>query len=485
MTINLIGNSFKYEMEAVCKLFFPFEKVVVTFDAPVTEDPRCACLRLRRTRKGIRLLVLVRYDKQTQARHQTVSSDTPPAECERLFACMLFDILAAFTGVRPGWGVLTGIRPVKRIHYDATQGLSQQEIHARLRQDFYVSEDKLRLAQLTADHEKPLLDSLPPHSFSLYVSIPFCPTRCNYCSFVSQAMAQAVKLIPDYLDCLCQELVSIASLARDCGLTLDTIYVGGGTPTSLTATQLDRVLTVVSSQFDLSHLREYTVEAGRPDTVTQDKLDCLKHHGVTRVSINPQTMDNCVLEAIGRRHTAEQTIQAYEMARHTGFAYINMDLIAGLLFDTAEGFRRSLDIVRTLSPENITVHTLSLKRAAQLYHDGASLDRLRRNPIADMVSYAQQALIADGYAPYYLYRQKNTLGNQENVGYAQKGCESLYNVYIMEEVQTILAAGAAASTKLVPEHGKIQRVYNYKYPFEYIRSFDEILRRKDAVRTFF
>ncbi|MBS7369765.1 MAG: coproporphyrinogen dehydrogenase HemZ, partial [Oscillospiraceae bacterium] len=318
--------------------------------------------------------------------------------------------------------------------------------------------------------------------FSLYVSIPFCPSRCSYCSFVSHSVDKAAGLIEEYLEKLIIELKGTADIARQLSLKLDTVYFGGGTPTTLSADELSRLFEALGA-FDMGGVREFTVEAGRPDTITREKLLAIKSAGARRISVNPQTMRDSVLSAIGRRHSAADAEAAYHLAREIGFDSINMDLIAGLPTDDEEGFRYSLDRVCALSPENITVHSLSLKRAAELFHkqSGAVSGEAAR-----MTDYAHETLAAQGYVPYYIYRQKNTADNRENTGYAMPGTESLYNIFVMEELQTVLAVGAGASTKLVDRAGgRIERLVNFKYPYEYIGRFDETMRTKQRVFEFF
>lgn len=286
----------------------------------------------------------------------------------------------------------------------------------------------------------------------------------------------------EYVDRLIEEMRQTADAAKDLNLRLDTIYFGGGTPTTLSVEQLKRLFAALD-MFDRSHVREFTVEAGRPDTITREKLIAIKESGADRISVNPQTMRDSVLEAIGRRHTTAQTVEAYQLAREVGFGCINMDLIAGLPTDDVDGFKYSLDRVIALDPENVTVHSLSLKRAATLFHEQ---DRKTQSGAADMIDYTHQQLQAAGYLPYYLYRQKNTADNQENTGYAKSGTESLYNMYIMEELQTILAVGAGASTKLVDvDKGRIRRLCNHKFPYEYLDRFDDIDIKSQQIIGFF
>lgn len=292
-----------------------------------------------------------------------------------------------------------------------------------------------------------------------------------------------MNLIPEYTENVCREIEYTAQIVKKLGLKLDTVYFGGGTPTTLSAEQLEKIMQTIAENFDLSYLREYTVEAGRPDTITREKLETIKANGCKRISINPQTLNDGVLEAIGRKHTVKQFEESYQLARSVGFDCINTDIIAGLPTDTVESFKNTIDRLIELSPENITVHTLSIKRAARLNQgDKAVLE----NPADKMVDYATKRLRESGYQPYYLYRQKNMLENLENIGWAKKGCESLYNIYIMEEVQTIIAMGAGGSTKLVDlKNGRLERVFNYKFPLEYNKHFDLMLEKKNEIEDFY
>ena len=358
------------------------------------------------------------------------------------------------------------------------KGLSRGEIENTLRKRYELSDSKLSLAYETAVNQQPILDSIDTSAASLYVSIPFCPTRCSYCSFVSHSMASAMKLMPQYIDALCRELKIIGRLVKECDTKIDTIYFGGGTPTSISAEDIRRVMEAVAANFDLDRIREYSFEAGRPDTITEEKLRVIKELGADRISVNPQTLNDDVLKVIGRQHTGKEALEAFELARKIGFDNINTDLIAGLPTESAESFKYTIDKITELSPESITVHTLTVKRSATLFREG---NVNMANPAAEMVDYSIEKLMAEGYLPYYMYRQKNTVDNLENVGYAKKGYESQYNIFIMDETQTILGAGCAASTKLVYPDGLINRIHNYKFPYEYINRFDELMEKKQEV----
>lgn len=407
-----------------------------------------------------------------------------PAEGEKqdfALAALLYGLLRKVTGKRPPWGMLTGVRPVRILHDARARGESEEEIRALMRNKFDVSEEKFALAKAIADRQAPWMKA-EERDYSLYIGIPFCPSRCSYCSFVSRTIEKDKKLVQPYVDDLCRELEAMREMADRLRLNLKTLYIGGGTPTSLSADQLRQLMGTVRGLYDLSALQEYTVEAGRPDCTDREKLDVLKEYGATRISINPQTLSDEVLARIGRRHTAQDILDCFAAARAAGHDNVNMDLIAGLPGDTPEGFARTLEGVIALQPENITVHTLTLKRASNLVIEQRDESY---GDVAEMIAKSGD-LAKAGYAPYYLYRQKGTLQNLENTGWCKPGYEGLYNIYIMEEVHTILSAGAGGSTKLRQQNGGlIQRIFNYKYPTEYVERFQEVLNRKKGVEEFY
>lgn len=354
-------------------------------------------------------------------------------------------------------------------------GESLDAVMEQLRTVYLVSPEKLSLLRKTAEVQLPLLRQTPKRSVGFYISIPFCPTRCSYCSFVSHSIAQAKHLMPEYIRLLCRELEiwggHHSEITSYRGYDLfwrwyANFHFCGSVGTALANSR---------ASFDLSKVREFCVEAGRPDTITREKLEVLKRYGVDRISVNPQTMEDAVLQQIGRKHTSAQIAEAFQLAREVGFTNINMDLIAGLPHDTPEGFHRTLEKVLALNPDSITVHTLTLKRAATLFSDRQAQIG---NPVREMVRDSIALLPEHGYQPYYMYRQKNTIDNQENVGYARAGKESYYNMLIMDESQSIFGAGCAASTKIVePDCGRITRIHNYKFPYEYIRQFDQLMEK--------
>ena len=378
--------------------------------------------------------------------------------------------------------MLTGVRPVAFLRsLEAREG-SMEKAADLLRQKYRVSEEKLALAMATAKVQAPVLAKSAPRSYSLYVSVPFCPTRCSYCSFVSRTTKAEGHLIPAYVDTLCRELRDTAAMARRIGLELETVYIGGGTPTAISAQELERICQALWDYFPMGQVREFTVEAGRPDTITEKKLQVIRQAGAGRISINPQTLNDEVLAAVGRPHTAKDFLDAFHLARSMGFDNINTDLIAGLPGDTPEGFRRTMDGILAIAPENVTVHTLTLKRASDMVIEGQEAQG------ADVSRMLEEnaRLLAAGYRPYYLYRQKNTLQNLENTGFTKPGKEGLYNIYIMEETHTILSCGAGGSTKLrAPGEKRIQRIFNYKYPAEYIAGYEKLLQKKQGIEEFY
>lgn len=399
------------------------------------------------------------------------------SEEENILCALLLNCMKKCCGKAPEWGILTGVRPVKYIRnlYSEMGDKADSYILNRL----CVSQKKLSLAKLINSVQQPIIDTLTPEKISLYISIPFCPTRCSYCSFVCEAVNSALKQTDSYFELLLTELDLYKQIVNRFSLTVDTVYIGGGTPTILGEDKLSRLMSEIH-KFDLSQMREFTVEAGRPDTITSEKLKVIKSGGAKRISVNPQSMNDNVLQTVGRRHTVDDVYRAFEAARKVGFDCINSDIIAGLPAETPESFSASLERLIALAPENITVHTLSLKRSGTLYRNFSS-DIGKYT--AEMVNTAANMMSNSGYIPYYMYRQKNAAESLENVGYSKKGYYSLYNIFIMEELQTILAAGCAGSTKLVGDN--IKRVINCKYPFEYVRDFDKVKASKQEIEDFF
>lgn len=485
MKLCLIGHSFKYELEKLVRIFLPFEKI--EFSDEAADDDGTAVTRLERSEEKTVLSALLlingkSYTKSYELSNNAVDYDD---ECERLLAVALYDDFVSASGYTPQWGILTGVRPAK-LYSRLSRKNGDAAAEKWFKNALNVSEEKISLCKKTVVSEERITALSRPDSFSLYISIPFCPTRCAYCSFVSHSVENAGKLIPDYISLLKKEIAYTADIAKKIGLRLETVYIGGGTPTSVTAEQLGGIMECVADNFDVSDLREYTVEAGRPDTVTAEKLKTIKRLGAGRISINPQTMNDFVLEKIGRRHTAADTVKAFKTARECGFDNINTDLIAGLPGDTPDSFYDTVKSVLELDPESITVHSLSMKRSSRLTVTGSFPEVKVGEDAGKMVSFARKTLEEHGFSPYYMYRQSKTVGNLENVGYAKAGAECLYNVYTMDETHTILACGASAVSKLRQPGGSyIERIFNFKYPYEYISRFNELLERKKGVISFY
>lgn len=392
----------------------------------------------------------------------------------------VFEAVTPFLDAVPEWGSLTGVRPAKFARGFLEKGYTPAQIAQLMTEQYHVSPARRALAIRSAGIALDCKKQLDPRDISIYIGIPFCPSRCSYCSFVSHAIEKAGKLMAAYLDTLCAEIVHTGEIVRQAKLRVVSMYIGGGTPTTLSAGQLERLLQTVRGAFDLHGMTEFTVEAGRPDTITEEKLRTLKQYGVDRISINPQSMNDAVLAAIGRRHSAQAVLDTYAMARGVGFHAINMDTIAGLDGDTPDSFAHTIDTLIGLHPENITVHTLAAKRGAD-EHDRAR-NAAKHETVRQMLDIASRKLTAAGYAPYYLYRQKFMAGGFENVGWCKMGYECRYNVYMMEELQTIVSLGAGGMTKLLSSDGKkIQRISNPKYPYEYNTSLEKINAGKQAL----
>lgn len=477
MNLYIDNHSFHYEMEKLIRAFFPYDKINVFKEYEVKETPYVftsfkECISVTVSLKDFeKTLTCEKFDNEEYD--------------ELRMAQLLYEILCGYFSTTLPWGVLTGVRPIKLLR-KFIDSIGEEKAVSHFKNEFKVSKQKLDLAVITQKAEREILELSKEKSFSLYISIPFCPSRCNYCSFVSQSIEKAKYLIDDYVKLLCEEIRITADIAKKLGLQLETVYMGGGTPTTLTAEQMDAVLSTVNESFDMSTCREFTVEAGRPDTITKEKLLAIKKNGVDRISINPQTLNDEVLGIIGRRHSAQDAIDAFYLARECGFDNINMDLIAGLNGDCFESFVTTLDKIRELSPESVTIHTLSLKRSSNLNTENIEVDIGIKNETTAMVEYSQEKLLLDSYIPYYLYRQSRMAGNLENVGWAKKGCESLYNVYIMDETHTILACGAGGVTKLKAySQDKLERIFNYKFPYEYISGFSQLMERKKGVTDFY
>ncbi len=474
MVLVNTGHLFNYETENLCRVFFPLEKIET-----VNEDKESE-RKITTEKTDNEISVKISFESNEKLLTKVCDEN---ADFELEIATLLYRGLTEITSYIPQWGLLTGVRPSK-LMIKLAEEMGEEKAREYFIKKLLVSEEKTCLAMSVAECEGKIISLSSKNSFSLYISIPFCPTRCSYCSFVSHSIEKTKKLMAPYVEKLCEEIKLTGEIAKELGLKLETVYFGGGTPTTLTAEQLEKLLIAVEESFDLSTCFEYTVEAGRPDTVTREKLQVLKKKGVTRISINPQTFNDEVLENIGRRHTSQETIDAFTLAREVGFDNINMDLIAGLSGDTLESFSKTLDVINDLDPENVTVHTLALKRSSTLSGDttGLTSGRLAN----EMIRLSHEKLRKNNYEPYYMYRQSKSLGNLENVGWCKKSRECAYNIFMMEECHTILACGAGAVTKLKdPEGSVIERVFNFKYPYEYNDRLHELLERKKRIKEFY
>ncbi len=404
------------------------------------------------------------------------------SENKLIISKLLSGMLKKICGLDLPWGILTGIRPAKMVRELVKTGMSYENIYNLFVNEYEVNPDKAKLAIDVAKREIQLISGMNKNAVSLYIGIPFCPTRCLYCSFTSQSIKFSNTLVEPYMEALYKEIDFVKNYINSKNIAVETIYIGGGTPTALDEYNLSRLCDKISQSFDIKSVKEFTVEAGRPDTITKNKLCALKDNYVSRISINPQTMNAKTLELIGRRHTPNDILECYDMSRSLGFNHINADLIAGLPGETLGDFEYTLEQIKALAPESVTVHTMSIKHGSYLDMNYSMYTPTATNTVNNMLSAANTLLTNMGKTPYYLYRQKNMLGNLENVGYCDIGNECLYNIYIMEEVQTIISLGAGGSTKIV-NGSNIERVFNVKEVSEYINRIDEMIDRKKHILT--
>ncbi|MHC1694434.1 MAG: coproporphyrinogen dehydrogenase HemZ [Eubacteriales bacterium] len=450
-----------HNLRTICMLFFPGE----SFSENGGEESPSARVEILVANGGYTVTAEVSFDGRTMREDRFVPSEGMYVKLEA--ARLLYEALTRLTGYNPPWGCLTGVRPAKRAgDYIRMYG---EDAKSRFERDYLLSGEKSELAFDIYRRQEDIIKSADRDSCSLYISIPFCPTRCAYCSFVSYTTPRLLSLIPEYIEKLCRELEWLSGEIERDGKKVRTIYVGGGTPSILDVPQLDRLLGCVEECFDISGVLEYTVECGRPDTVTPAKLCTMKGRGVGRVSINTQSTDDAVLRAIGRSHSATDFYRAFQEARDSGIGTINTDLINALPGERLSGFMHSVEDTLRLSPENITLHTFCVKKSSDFKTGGYDVFRRENADAQQGITLAGGLLREAGYVPYYAYRQKYTVANLENTGYSNPGHICLYNIYMMEEVHSVYAAGAGAVTKLVnPETGFIQRRGNFKYPYEYI-----------------
>lgn len=487
MRIKVNGNINEYYVQTLSMLFFPgakFSDKDVSDDGPhlyvdVTDDERGVECTAEMT-DGIKMA-------HGHAKCDWLDGETKQRVIKIAVGKAVFSAGKELFKVTPPWGILIGVRPTKVPMGYLLQGKGLRETQGILKNEYFLNAKKAQLVTSIASYEMKLTKKMTDKYCSIYISIPFCPSRCAYCSFVSYTSARLLSLLEDYLVQLKFEISEIFDLIKEKGYKVATVYIGGGTPTILDELQLADLLGHISLHIDTSSLMEFTLEAGRPDTINREKLSIARQFGVTRISVNPQSLSDAVLEAIGRKHNVAQFFDAYEIAKASGIRDINIDLIAGLPQDNFIRFSRTVDKVCELDPENITVHTFSVKKASDILKQGNDIYSLGTGLAAKCIDYSQVKMRNSGYKPYYMYRQKNTVENLENVGYAKEGHEGLYNIFMMEEYHTIFAAGAGAVTKLVDYHTpldggcRIKRIFNPKYPYEYLRDASELKNKYNEI----
>ena len=468
MTLTLIGHEDRYAVEQLQMSLF----------GPGTQGEAVSALH-----RGKTWLTAVTHitagGKTATARRRIKASEESVRLRRQMLQQSYYKAAAQLLPTAPAWGALAGVRPTKISTRHLLEGGTAKSADKLLKDIYYVTPERRKLALSCSASTVKAAAMAEEQDISLYVGIPFCPTRCSYCSFVSRTVGRRTELLTPYLQALEQEMALTGKLLESSGRTIRTIYIGGGTPTTLSDSQIARLLDAIRDSFDLSRCIEFTVEAGRPDTLTPAKLKTIGMHGADRVSINPQTMVDSVLSACGRPHTGADVLQAYRWAQDAGFRDINMDLIAGLPTDTYDGFRYSLDTVAALEAANITVHTLALKKGADLFERQEGLSPAEE--VALMVNYANNTLDESGYKPYYLYRQKYMSGSFENVGWSKHGRDCLYNIYMMEELHTILSLGGGGMNKVNLPDGSLQRFHNPKFPEQYIDMIDRVLEEKQQL----
>ena len=465
MDLTLIGHDDRYAVEQLQLSLFP------------QGQPGQAVSTLHRGKTWLTASTQITLDGKTVQASRRIPAAEETVRLRRralqqsyyLAACQLLPVL-------PPWGALAGVRPTKLTTKHLLEGGTPRSADKMLKDVYYVTESRRKLAVDCSVSTVRAARLLQPQDLSVYIGIPFCPSRCAYCSFVSRTIGKKTELLEPYLEALLSEIRLTGDLLRVSGKTIRSLYIGGGTPTTLSTPQMIRLLDAINQSFDLSRCLEFTVEGGRPDTLDEEKLRAIHDRGVNRMSINPQTMEDSVLRCCGRIHKTQDILRAYDQATAADFQDINMDLIAGLPTDTPEGFRHSLDAVARLNPSNITVHTLALKKGADLFEHRENLPSAEA--VAEMVAYAEATLRNLGYKPYYLYRQKYMSGSFENVGWSRDNRDCLYNIYMMEEVHTIVSLGGGGMNKVNLPDGSLRRFHNPKFPEQYIEMLDSVLQQK-------
>ncbi|MBQ9112336.1 MAG: coproporphyrinogen dehydrogenase HemZ [Clostridia bacterium] len=476
MNIKIDSDVNRYYVQTLAMIFFPGEHFGESEEN--NADAPSLYVKTERTETGIHAYAEISAEGKTRSSEYSVEFADFRSDERTLKLAVggaVINAAGELIGYRPAWGMLIGVRPSKVASEMLNAGMSKTRVKKHLNTDYLVIPKKASLATDIAVTEKRIVGDPSQRDCSVYISIPFCPTRCTYCSFVSYTSKRLLSLIPEYLEKLKTDIKANFDLIKKMGLRVRTVYIGGGTPTILDEIQLESLLSYIAEQTDVSVIDEYTLEAGRPDTITAEKFAIANKYGVTRVSVNPQSLCDEVLCGIGRSHTADDFFRAYDLAKQSGIKTVNVDLIAGLPGDSFKQFSATIDRIIALDPENITVHTFCVKKSAEILRANSQVYSVRGGDAGKCVDYSQIKVQQAGYIPYYMYRQKNTVGNYENVGFSKPGHEGLYNIYMMEEIHSIFAAGAGAVTKLVDNKGKygtsgnIERLFRHKYPYEYLR----------------
>lgn len=482
IVVELNNRDFEYDIRSLIKAFYPKEDLKVflsceeqniNMDKPLVLEMKFDALEDRFTYS-----IFKNQNLETEKSINVMMSAMDRKEQKNVLKRLIYQVLCEYTKKKLPWGTLTGIRPTKIPRSYLEEGKHRSEIEEYLRDTYLVNNEKIKLMLDTAELELKILKDIDyENGYSIYIGIPFCPTNCLYCSFTSYSLEKWKPKIQEYLEALFKEIDYVATANKE--RRLNTIYIGGGTPTTLEPEQLDVLLTRIRDKFDDTYLQELTVEAGRPDSITKEKLKVLKKHRVSRISINPQTMKQKTLDIIGRKHTVSETIEAYHLARSLGFDNINMDLIVGLPEESIDDVNNTMEKIMELDPDSITVHSLALKRASRLNISKDKYETLKVENTQEIIDLTADYANRMSMKPYYLYRQKNMAGNFENVGYAKPGKAGIYNILIMEEIQSIIALGAGASSKIVfPGEDKIERIENLKDVKGYVNRIDEMIERK-------
>ena len=488
--VNAEGLESEYKLRDILKLFFDDKEIFFSREEPPTGYGGIFLLcRIEHEGENSTLYIQLgnsehQYTSNTPVTSSIAGMSSPDTRKMHKWQIKreIYLALSKYTKRDLPWGMLTGIRPAKIVHEMVKKGLEKEETIETLRKFYMISDEKSNLVYEVAKNEISILDKATPDMAGIYIGIPFCPSRCLYCSFTSNPIDKYRHLLDKYIEALKTEIMSVQSIIERNALRIQSIYLGGGTPTSLDSQILKELLQFIENKFDLNELEEFTLEAGRPDSIDGEKLEIIKGSRVSRISINPQTMNDSTLELIGRKHTSEDIVEAFRLARKIGFNNINMDLIVGLPGENLKMFEHTLEEIAKMQPESLTVHTMAVKRASRLHEYMDSYCLIQADEASGMIDMAQRYAESMEMHPYYLYRQKNILGNLENIGYSKRGYESIYNIQIMEERQTIIALGAGSVTKVVyPSENRIERAFNVKNVEEYINRIDEMVDRKRAL----